>query len=154
MLKRRRHGAYRYDDGADGKAPHDRALHEQEADHGEHEGAAAEEDGTARGRARRRDRIGRIATLRPLLPEARDDEERVVDAEGEAHPREHVHHEEGELPADADERREPEPDDDRDDGEQQRQGGGHDRAEDEQEDEQRRRHADELPLGQKIPPLR
>ena len=70
---------------------------------------------------------------------AGDDEERVVDPEREAHPRDHVHHEDREVERLADERREPERDDDRDERDEHRHQPRDDRAEDEEQHDQRRR---------------
>ena len=79
----------------------------------------------------------------PLFAEAADDEEGVVDAEREPHPREHVDDEEGDLPDLADDRDERERDDDRDDREQDRDQPRDDGAEDEQQHDQRRRQPEE-----------
>ena len=109
----------------------------------DHEGRAAEENRSARRPSRRLDRRLLGATLAALLPEARDDEERVVDPEREPHRGQHVDDEERELPGLAHERDERERDRDRDDREQERDERGDDGAEHEQEDEQRRGEAEE-----------
>ena len=59
------------------------------------------------------DRVELLVAEAPLLAEPRDDEQRVVDPEREAHPRDHVDDEDREVERLADERREPERDDDR-----------------------------------------
>ena len=127
------------EDRPDGEAAHDRVRHEQHPEHRDDERRAAEDDGAVRGAAGRGDRVGLLESLRPFLAVARDDEERVVDPEREAHPREHVHDEDRELELLREDRGEPERDDDRDDRHQQRDEPGDDGAEDEQQDDQRRR---------------
>ena len=90
----------------------------------------------------RRDDVDRgemLATLRALLAEARDHEQRVVDPEREPHAREHVHGEDRELEHLAEKHGEAERDDDRDDRHQDRHETGHDRPEDEQQDDERHR---------------
>lgn len=127
------------EDRARGEAAHDRRLDEQEPQHGQDEGAAAEEDGAARGRPGRGDRVDLLLPYRPLLAEARDDEEGVVDPECEPHAREHVHDEDRELEPGRQDGDEAEPDRDRHEGQDQRQGGGDERAEHEDEHHQRGR---------------
>ena len=83
-----------------------------------------------------------LLPLAALLAVARDDEQRVVDPEREAHPREHVHEEDRELELLGEEGAEPERDDDRDDRHQQRHEPGDNRPEDEEEDDERRREAE------------
>ena len=63
------------------------------------------------------DRVVHLATRGPLLAVAGEDEERVVDPDGEAHHRQHVHDEERELEDLADGGRDRQRDDDRDDRE-------------------------------------
>ena len=58
---------------------------------------AAEEHRPARRRPGRRDRVELLAPALALLAVAGDDEERVVDAERQAHAGEHVHDEHREL---------------------------------------------------------
>jgi hypothetical protein len=78
-----------------------------------------------------------------LLAEAADDEEGVVDAEGEAHPSEHVDDEERDLPHLPDDSHERERDDDRDDREHDRDHRADDGTEDEQEHDERRGQPEE-----------
>ena len=82
------------------------------------------------------------AALGALLAVAGDDEQRVVDPEREAHPREHVHEEDRELELLGEDGAEPERDDDRDDRHHQRHEPGDDRPEDEEEDDERGREAE------------
>ncbi len=131
------------EDRAGGEAAQDRVGHEQHPGHGDHERRPAEEDRAARGPPRRHDRLDLLGGGGPLFAEAADDEERVVDAEREPHPREHVDDEEGDLPDLADDRDERERDDDRDDREQDRDQPRDDGAEDEQQHDQRRRQPEE-----------
>ena len=72
-----------------------------------------------------------------LLAIARDDEERVVDTEREAHAGEHVHDEHRELELLGDESGQAERHDDREHRHQERHQPGDDPAEDEQQDDQR-----------------
>ena len=78
-----------------------------------------------------------------LFPEAREDEERVVDPEREPHRRDHVHDEERDLERLADERRQGDRDHDREQPEQHRHEARDDRPEHEHEDDQRRRQPDQ-----------
>ena len=87
------------------------------------------------------------AAGRPLLAVARDDEQHVVDADREAHHRDHVRHEERQLVGLADERGQRERDHDRDDREPDRQERRDERPEDQQQHDQRDRDADRLTLG-------
>ena len=131
----------------DGEAPHDRALDEQEPEHRQDEGAAAEEHGAACGRARAGDRVVLLRSRGPLLAEARDDEERVVDPERETHAGEHVHDEDRKLEPLREEGGQAERDDDRDDREHERHRRADERPEDEDEDDERGRQPDpELPV--------
>ena len=66
----------------------------QRQDHGH----AAEEDGAVRRGTRPPDRLELVAAALPLLPVPRDDEQRVVDPDGQAHHRDQVRGEEAELP--------------------------------------------------------
>ena len=61
--------------------------HEQQADHGEREGDAAEEHRAARGGAGGGDRVEPLAPVQPLLAVAREHEQRVVDPERQPHRR-------------------------------------------------------------------
>jgi len=131
------------EDGADRQAAQDRVGHEHHAGEREHEGDAAEDHGAARRRARGRDRVELLPPAPALLAVARDDEERVVDAEREAHAREHVDDEEGELERLSDERGEGERDGDRDEGEEDGDETGDNRSEDEHEHDQSRRQPEQ-----------
>ena len=121
------------------EAAHDRVGDEQHPEHGDDEDAAAEQHRPARGGARGLDRGQLGPSLRALLAVAGDDEQRVIDPEREAHPREHVHEEDRELELLREECTQPERDEDRDDRHQQRHEPGDDRPEDEKQDDQRRR---------------
>ena len=98
----------------------------------------------------------RRAASASLLAVARDHEERVVDAECQAHAGEHVHDEDREVERLREERDEAERDDDREDRHQQRDEAGDDGAEDEQEDDQRGRNAElklaflQVALGEQV----
>ena len=92
----------------------------------------------------RSDRVELLEALRPLLAIARDDEERVVDPDGEPHHHEHVHDEEGELEALPDQRRQAQRDDDRDEREHDRNERGDERAEDHEQHDQRDADAEHL----------
>ena len=131
------------DDRAGGEAAEDRARNEQEAEHREHERDSAEEDGTAGGGTRGRDRVELLASLQPLLPVPGDGEERVVDPEGEAHADEHVLREDGEVVRLRQDRHERERDDDGGHREHERHEARDDGAEDEQQDDERQRGAEE-----------
>ena len=126
-----------------GEAAEDRVRHEQHPGQRDHERRAAEEDRAARRSPGRLDRIELLHPACPLLAEAGDDEERVVDPEREAHAREHVDDEERDLPHLTDDRNERQREDDRDDRQQHRHERGDDGAEDDQQHEQRRREAEE-----------
>src|SRR5918996_1925469 len=130
------------EDRAHREAPHDRARNDQHPEHRDDEHRAAEEHGAAGRQARGRDRVELLPPSRALLAVTRDDEERVVDPEGQAHPREHVDHEHRELERLRHERGQPEGDDDRDRRHEQRHEPRHDRAEHEQQDDQRRRQSE------------
>jgi hypothetical protein len=136
----------RRDDGDDadedrthGERAHDRVGHEEHPEHRDDEGGAAEDDRAVRGPTGDGDRVGLLTAVRPLLPIARDDEQRVVDPERETHSREHVHDEDRELELLREDRGQPERDDDRHDRHQQRNEPGDDGSEDQQQDDQRRR---------------
>ena len=83
--QRREHRDDADEDRAEREAAQDRVGHEEHPEHREHEGDPAEEDGPARRRSGRDDRVDLLQPARALLPVAREDEERVVDPEGEAH---------------------------------------------------------------------
>ena len=119
------------EDGSGGEATEDRVRHEQHSRPARSRTRSAEEDGAAGRSAGRGDRLDLLEAARPLLAEAADDEERVVDAERQPHPREHVDDEERDLPDLADDRDECEREDDRDEREQDRDQRRDDRAEDE-----------------------
>jgi hypothetical protein len=138
----REHGHDADEDRAGCQALHDRARHEQHAEHGDDEGRAAEQHRAARGRARDSDRVELRLAFAALLAVPRDDEERVVDAEGEPHAREHVHDEHGEAERLRQHRRQPERDDDGHDRHEDRHEAGHDGAEDEQQDDEGCRQAE------------
>ena len=111
--QRREHRDDADEDRAEREAPQDRVGHQEHPEHREHERDAAEENGPARGRSGRHDRVDLLQPAHALLPVAREDEERVVDPEGEAHRRDHVHDEERDLERLADERRQSNRDHDR-----------------------------------------
>ena len=83
-----------------------------------------------------------------LLAEALDDEERVVDADGQSDGRNHVHHEEGELEPLPHDEREAKRRHDRDQRHDQGDAGCDGRPEDGYQDEQGDRHADALTPAQ------
>ena len=87
------------------EAAHDRVGHEQHPEQRDHERHAAEEHRAARRGAGRAIASSLSRPARALLAVAREDEQRVVDPEREAHSREHVHDEDRELERLADERR-------------------------------------------------
>ena len=87
---------------------------------------------------------------RPLLAVAGDDEQHVVDADREAHHRDHVRHEERQLEDLADERGQRQRDDDRDARQHQRQQGRDERAEHDQQDHERDRDADRLAASDEV----
>jgi hypothetical protein len=140
--QRREHGDDPDEDGARCEALHDRAGDEQHPEHGDHERRAAEEDGAARGRPRSRDRVELVAGMTTLFAVARDDEERVVDAECEAHAGEHVHDEDRQPELLRQERRQAQRHDDRDERHQQRHDSCHHGPENEDEDDQSGREAE------------
>jgi hypothetical protein len=133
------HGDEPDQDRARGQAAQDRVRHEDHAEHREHERQPAEQHGPACGRACRRDRLERVRAARALLPHPRDDEQAVVDPEGEAHRGDHVDDEQRQLERLADERRQGHGDDDRDEREHDRHEARHHRSEDEQQHDERGR---------------
>ena len=103
------------EDGARREAAQDRVRDEHHAGQRDDERAAAEEHGAARGRARGGDRFVLVEPGRALLAVAREHEERVVDAERQPHPGQHVHDEDREVERLPDQGSQRERDDDRDD---------------------------------------
>ena len=91
--------------GAEREAAVDRGRQDQHAEQGDDDRDAAEQHGTAGSRHRRVDGSEHVQATLALLTEAREDEQRVVDAYRQAHHRDHVGDEEGELEALADQRR-------------------------------------------------
>ena len=121
--------------------------HDEEPEQRDDEGAAAEEDGAACRRPRALDRGLLVETASALLAKARDDEQRVVDPEREAHRRHHVDDEDRKRELPREQCRDTETDDDREDPEQYRHQAGDDRAEHEhQHDERNRQPEPELTM--------
>ncbi len=108
---------------------------DHEAEQTDDDGEAAEEDGATGGGDRRLHRLGDGAAGGELLAEPADHEQRVVDADGEAEQRGHVHREHGDVESLGEQPEEAQGDGHRhaaaDDGKR----GGHQRPEDEHEDE-------------------
>ena len=88
--------------------------------------------------AGRGDGVDLVEAAVPLLAVAGDDEERVVDADREAHHRDHVGDEERELEGLAEQGGDADGNDDREDAEEERHSGRDERAEDEDQDERAR----------------
>ena len=112
--QRRGHGGGDDEDGPGAEAGEDRERHDEHAGEGEDHGAAAEQYRAAGRRAGARD--GRVA-LRPaavFLAKARHDQQRVVDAHGEAHHRDDVEREDRDVEALPEDRRQGHGDGDRD----------------------------------------
>ena len=63
---------------------HERNPCDQEREEGDHDGRAGEDDRAARGGDRHRDRLVELHPLLAIVAVARDQEERVVDADAEA----------------------------------------------------------------------
>ncbi len=139
-------GADRDEDRAAGEAPEHRHRDDQHPEESEHHGEAAEEDRAARGAARATDRLELLEALLPLFAVARDDEQRVVDADRQADHRDHVLHEHVEVEQLADERDQAERDTDREQAHQEGQDRRHDRAEHDDQDDQGDEQADRLRL--------
>ena len=138
------------DQGAQAEAAQRRVGHEQHRDHRQRERGAAEDD-----RARRRARDGRgslracPAAAVALLAQPGDDEQRVVDAEREAHRDDHVQDEQVERERLPDDRGDGERDDDRDDRHQHRDRDAEQRADHQQQHDERRRQPElQLALAQ------
>src|SRR6202167_394974 len=92
---------YDSDDHRAGRqAAKDGDRYQEHAEQGDNESAPAEEHGAASGGSRHPDRRLLAAAVAAFLPEARDHEQRVVDAERQAHSGHHVDDEdrEAELP--------------------------------------------------------
>ena len=106
----------------------------------------AKEDGACGGAARDGDRVDLLAPAPPLLAEARDDEQRVVDADREADHRRHVLREEVQVVAAGDHGRPGHREDDRADREDDREEGGDHRAEDDHQDREGNRRPEQLAL--------
>ena len=129
---------------ADAHADHDVERDDDHAGHGEDDGHAAEEDGAVGGCAGGADGIDLGEAAGPLLAVAADDEQRVVDADRQAHHREDVQ-DEGVHRVDlADQRGERKGQDDADDAEQYRHAGCEDGAEDDEEHDERGGDAEDL----------
>ena len=141
--QRREHRDDADEDRAQRKAAQDRVGHEKHAEHREHEGHPTEENGPARRRSGRHDRIDLLEPAHALFPVAGKDEERVVDPEREAHRRDHVHDEEGDIECLADESGQGNCDHDRQKPEHDRHEACHDRSENKHENDQRRRQPDQ-----------
>ena len=121
------------DHGAQAEAAQGRVGHEQHRDHGQRERGPAEDD-RARGRAGDgQDRFARPAAAVAFLAQAGDDEQRVVDAEREAHRDDHVQDEQVERERLPDDRGDGERDDDRDDRHQHRDRHAEQRADHQQQ---------------------
>ena len=80
------HDAHAHADG-------DVERHDDHAEHGQHDGHAAEEDGAVGGGAGGGDGVDLGQAAGAFLAVAADHEQRVVDAHGQAHHREDVEHE-------------------------------------------------------------
>ena len=131
---------------ADAHADREVDRDDDHAEHGEDDRHAAEEDGPVGAGARGGDGVDLLQAAGALFPIAADDEQRVVDADGEAHRREDVQ-DEGvhgvELP---DQGRERERQDDAEDAQDQRHERGQQGAEDDDQHDERRRQAEDLGL--------
>ncbi len=135
--QRRDHRHDADEDGAEREAAHDVVRHDHHPAHRDDERRPADQNRAACRRAGARDRVGLLTAGPALLSVPRHDEQRVVDAEREPHPREHVEDEHREVERLRQDRDEAEGDDDRDDGHQQRHEAGDDGAEDEDQDDER-----------------
>ena len=110
----------------------------------EHDRRAGEQDGPVRGGTRDGDRVAEVAAGAALLAEARDDEQRVVDPDGQPHHHEHVHDDEVEDEGLADAGDDRQRDDDARDRDADRHHRGRDAAEDDDQDDQREREPEHL----------
>ena len=126
-------------DRAQREAAQDVVRNEEHAEQGERERRAAEDDGPGGGAGHVQDRLGMGDSTGPLLAQARDDEERVVDPQRQSHRHEHVDDEDVHVEELTDHRDQAEGDDDRDQGHQQRDRHPNHGADDQQQDDQRRR---------------
>ena len=135
---------------ADTEASKNGVGDEQHPRHGEHERETAEEHGTARGRARARDRVELGALRRALLAVARDDEEAVVRGDRKPHDRGHLEQEDGQVEDLAEESRKPEGDGDREERDDEGDNGRDDRPEDEHENDECGRQAEVQLAGLEI----
>ena len=125
------------DDGAQAETAQGGVGHEQHRDHRQRERGAAEDDRARGGVGDGQDRLARAAAAVAFFAQARDDEQRVVDPEREAHRDDHVQDEQVELERLADDGGDAERDDDRDDRHQHRDRDADERADDEQQHDQR-----------------
>ncbi len=114
----------------------------------QHDGGAGEEDGFAGGAAGDLDRVVLGVAAPPFLAVAGDDEQGVVDADGESDHRDHVDDEEGEVHHPAEQGGQADGDDDGDDGEHDRDAGDDEGAEDDDEDHEGGEQPQPLALDQ------
>src|SRR5580704_13355231 len=136
--KQRESGGDRHDaddDGARSQAAQDVGRHQEEAEQRDHEGRAAEEYGPAGGRGGHRDGGVLIEPAGAFLPETGDDEERVVDAERQAHAGHHVDDEDRQAELLGNDGGDPEADDDRHQGHEHRHESGDHGPEHEHQDD-------------------
>jgi hypothetical protein len=142
------HGHQHDRDRADGDRAEDRVRHQEHADQREHDRRAREQHGAVGGGAGDGDGLADGQAGAALLAEARDDEQRVVDPDGEAHHHEHVHDDEVEDEHLADAGYDREGHDDARDRDADRHDRGRDAAEDDDQDEQREREPEQLAAHQ------
>ena len=140
-----------HEDRADAEGLEEREWHDQQPAEGDHHGDAAEQHRAARRVARFRDRFRRGQAAAHLLPEAGNDEERVVDAHRQADHGDHQRDEEAEFEDLADERHQAQCDGDGHHGQTDRHQRGHDGAEEHEQDDQRDGDAEPFSLLQVFP---
>ena len=131
-------------DGADGHALEDRGRDDEQSGEGDDYGDAREKHRAAGGLAGGDDRIHLHPPAAAFLAEAFDDEEGVIDADGEADHRDDVEGEAVYPEHFADRAREADSDEDAEHAEYDRHAGGGGRAEDDYENDERGRDADHL----------
>jgi hypothetical protein len=126
-------------DGAHGEAAQRGVGHEEHAEHRQHERDPAEQHRAGGGLRNGEDRLARGRAVVAFFAQPRHDEQRVVDAQGQAHGDEHVYDEQVELEGLADHRDQAHRDDDRQDRHHQRDGRADQRPEHQDQHDQRRR---------------
>ena len=137
------------DDRAQTEAAQGRVGHEQHREHGQRERRPAEHHGARGGAGDGQDRFARPAAAVAFLAQAGDDEQRVVDAQREAHRDDHVQDEQVQRERLPDDRGDGQRDDDRDDRHQHRDRHAEQRPDHQQQDHECRRQPElQLTLAQ------